>query len=79
MVETEKDKIDRLYDLFNRFSNIALFCMAVGAVSFAVWSSMIMGINGYQVGLSLIVFGYVLNWVLSSWEKKNKIDLTKKQ
>jgi len=78
MVESEKDKIDRLYDLFSRFSNIALFCMAVGAVSLAIWGTIVMGLLGYQVGLTLIIFGYLLNWVLAEWELKNNIKLGKK-
>ena len=70
---------NKLYDLFGRFSNIALFCMALGAVGIVVWAVLVMGANGFQVGATLIIFGYCLNWVLKSWEDKNKIDLVKKE
>ena len=78
-METKEEERNKLYDLFGRFSNIALFCMAIGAMSVAFWAVLIMGVNGYQIGFTLIIFGYLLNWVLHEWEVKNKIDLKKKQ
>ena len=71
-MENEKAK---LYDLFGRFSNIALFCMVMGAISFTIWATLLMGLNGYMIGFTLIIFGYLLNWLLESWETKNKIKL----
>jgi len=79
MIKDNEIERSKLFDLFGRFSNIALFCMAIGAMSVAFWAVLIMGINGYQIGFTLIIFGYLLNWVLQDWEKKHDIDLTQKK